>query len=170
MPDHTRVGDLDIDQDLRFQKREWAFERISWVGMALFILAALLGLLGRGPMSDQIVTSPDGTLTVEYERFLNHRAATTLTVRVSSDVTVGGTFRLAVNLDYLRGVEIRQITPTPDHTETAEDRHLFVFRAAEPGRPTVVVFHLEPEGPVTLHGQISVPGGPPAAFDQVVYP
>jgi hypothetical protein len=170
MPEVRRVGDLEIDQDLRFQRREWAFERVAWVGMALLVLAALLGLLGRGPMSRQTAASPDGAVTVEYERFLNHRAATTVTVRVSGEVTVGGTFRLAINQDYLRGVQIDQITPTPDHTEAGEDRHLFVFRAADPGRPTAVVFHLEPEGPASLHGAVSVPGGPPAAFDQVVYP
>ena len=65
MPDNTRVGDLEIDQDLRFQKREWAFERASWVVMALVVLAGLLGLLGRGPMSDQTAVSGDGLVTVE---------------------------------------------------------------------------------------------------------
>lgn len=170
MPDTTRVGDLEIDHDLRFQKREWAFERVAWVAMALLVLAGLLGLLGRGPMSNQTAASPDGTVTVEYERFLNHRASTTITVRVSGDVTVGRTFRLAINQDFLQGIQIIQITPTPDSTEAGEGRHLFVFNAADPGRATVVVIHLEPEGPTTLHGRISVPGGPPAAFAQVVYP
>jgi hypothetical protein len=170
MADTTRVGDLEIDQDLRFQKREWAFERVSWVVMALFVLAGLLGLLGRGPMSHQTAVSGDGLVTVEYDRFLNHRAATQMTVSVPGNVTVGGTFRLVINQKYLQGVQIVQITPTPDTTEAGEGRQVFVFRAADPGRGTAVVFHLEPEGPTTLNCEISVPGGPPAAFAQVVYP
>lgn len=170
MPDVTRVGDLDIDEDLRFQRREWAFERVSWAAMALLILAALLGLFGRGPMSDHTVASPDGAVAIEYERFLNQRSTTTLTVRVSGDVTAAGTFRLAINSDYLEGVEVKQITPAPVVVEAGEGRHLFVFRAADPGRPTAVVFHLEPGGMATLHGRVSVAGGPAAAFDQLVYP
>jgi hypothetical protein len=170
MPDDTRVGDLEIDQDLRFQKREWAFERVSWVVMILFVLAGLLGLLGRGPMSHRTAASPDGMVTVEYERFVNHRAATRLTVRVPGEVTVGGTFRLVINQDYLQGVQVQQITPTPDSTEAGEGRQVFAFRAADPGRPTTVVIHLEAEGPATLNGRISIPGGPPAEFAQVVYP
>lgn len=170
MPNAPPVGDFELDDDLRFQRREWAFERVSWVGMAVLILAALLGLLGRGPMSEQSVMSPDGTVTVEYERFLNHRASTTLTVRVTGNVTVGGTFRLVVNADYLEGVQVKQIMPTPELVESGEGRTLFVFRAADPGRPTAVVFHLEPEGPGTLRGRVSVLGGPAAAFDQLVYP
>jgi hypothetical protein len=170
MADTTRVGDLEIDQDLRFQKREWAFERVSWVVMALFVLAGLLGLLGRGPMSYQTAASPDGTVSVEYERFVNHRAGAQMTVRVPGDVTAGGTFRLVINQDYLRGVQVQQITPTPDTTEAGEGRQVFVFRAADPGRPTAVVFYLEAEGPATLTGRISIPGGPPAEFTQVVYP
>lgn len=170
MPEVRRVGDLEIDQDLRFQKREWVFERIAWAVMALIVLAALLGLFGRGPMSHQTAASPDGAVTVEYDRFLNHKAGTTLRVRVSGDVTVPGTFRLSINPAYLHGVQIHQIAPAPDFVEAGEDRHLFVFRAADPGRPTTIVFHLEPDGPASLHGAVSVPGGPPAAFDQLVYP
>ena len=38
-----RVGDLEIEQNLAQRRREWTIQRIGWVMMALFALAALLG-------------------------------------------------------------------------------------------------------------------------------
>jgi hypothetical protein len=44
-----RHGDLEIQEDLPFQRREWLVERVAWGVMALLIVAALLGLFGTGP-------------------------------------------------------------------------------------------------------------------------
>ncbi len=38
-------------EDLTYQVRSWRIERAGQVLMGLFILAALLGLLGGGPLS-----------------------------------------------------------------------------------------------------------------------
>ena len=43
-----RAGDLEIVEDLSFQRREWRVQRGGWVVMAVLILLALLGLTGRG--------------------------------------------------------------------------------------------------------------------------
>ena len=39
-----RVGDPEIKQNLRFQRRMWALERIGWAVMALVVLVGLVGL------------------------------------------------------------------------------------------------------------------------------
>ena len=38
-----RVGDLEIHQDLPFQRRSWTVQRVGWAIMALVVLAGLLG-------------------------------------------------------------------------------------------------------------------------------
>jgi hypothetical protein len=48
MPDVHRVGDLELEQDVQYQQRSWAFERIGWIAMSLIAIAALLGLTGSG--------------------------------------------------------------------------------------------------------------------------
>lgn len=169
MPDLPRVGDLDIDQDLRFQRREWRFERAAWAAMFLLVVAALLGLLGAGPLSDRTVSSDDGRLAVEHERFLNLHTDTTLTVRVAGDLTSDGTFRLAVDNDYLAGVEVTGITPEPERQEAADDRTAFVFRVADPGRPARVTIRLQPIRPGSARAEVAV-GGSAATFPQTVYP
>jgi hypothetical protein len=43
-----RVNDLEVEQDLDFQQRMWAFERAGWIVMLLVISAALAGFFHHG--------------------------------------------------------------------------------------------------------------------------
>lgn len=169
MPDLRRVGDLEIDDDPRFQKWEWRLERVAWAGMAAFVLAALLGLLGEGPVSRRTADSPDGRLHVEYDRFLNHGSTTTLTVTVSGEVTAGGRVRLAVGRAYLDRNRVVRVTPEPAWSAAGADRAEFEFPAADPGRPAVITFHLDPQGAGGRRAELAA-GGSAVAFDQFVYP
>ena len=165
-----RRGDLQIHEDPAYQRREWVFERVGWAVMALLVLAALLGLLGPGPLSSTSVSDGGGASRVEYDRFLHHHAPTTLHGQVAGDAARAGELRLWVDLEYLAAVEVQQITPRPDHVEAGSDRHLFVFRVAEPDRPTRVTFRLEPDRIGWLAGRMGVGDGAPARFRQLVYP
>ncbi len=44
-------GDLELAQDLDFERHTWTVERIGWLAMAAVGLAALAGWLGPGPLS-----------------------------------------------------------------------------------------------------------------------
>ena len=77
-----RVGDLEINEDLRFQRRMWAVQRVGWIVTALVVLAALaalLGLLGPGLLSTSAKAGSGGaSLSVEeYEQVLRYRKPTT---------------------------------------------------------------------------------------------
>jgi hypothetical protein len=83
MAEVQRAGDLELNQDLRFQRRMWAVQRIGWAVMALVVLAGLLGLFGPGPLSSATAGKEEGPLLVEgYERFVRFRIPTTLQVRL----------------------------------------------------------------------------------------
>jgi hypothetical protein len=43
-----RAGNLEINQDLRFQRRMWAVQRIGWAVMALIVLVGLVGVVRDG--------------------------------------------------------------------------------------------------------------------------
>jgi hypothetical protein len=45
-----RVGDLEVDQNLEFEKVFWRAQRIGWGVVALVVLAALLGVFGNGSL------------------------------------------------------------------------------------------------------------------------
>ena len=60
------LGDLEVGQDLDFQRREWAVQRVGWGAMALVILAALLGLFGSsGPLSRAATNAADDLVRLE---------------------------------------------------------------------------------------------------------
>jgi hypothetical protein len=169
MSDVPRVGDLEVHQDLDYQRREWLFERVGWAVMALVVLAALLGLLGRsGPLSRTTAGVP-GAFDVRYDRYLRIRSPTTLVVTLSAEATRGDEVGLWISRHYLAGVEIQSVTPEPRRVEAGEERHTFVFPVAERGRPTTVFFHLQAEEPGRLEGELGAAGGS-LSFAQLVYP
>ncbi len=64
-----RHGDLEIPEDLPFQRREWVAERIAWTVMALVVGAAVLGLFGSGWLSRSIAGDQGAPVWLEYERY-----------------------------------------------------------------------------------------------------
>jgi hypothetical protein len=170
MPNLPRVGDLEIEHDMDFQRREWKIQRAGWAFMVLVIIAALLGLLGHGPLSRTSASDPDGVLTVEYERFVHYHKPLTLRFHISGTATNKDDLRLWVDRSYLDALDIHSITPEPERVEAGVDRHLFVFRVLDRDRPTGIVFHGEMDRVGSVQGAAGVADREPARFRQFVYP
>ena len=47
-PEVHRVGDLELDEHIGFQRRSWRVQRIGQIVVVLVVLAALAGLFGGG--------------------------------------------------------------------------------------------------------------------------
>jgi hypothetical protein len=112
-----RVGDLEIEQNLAQQRREWTIQRIGWVVMVLLALAALLGLFGGGPFSEGTAGDRDGPLWVEYPRFARLQAPAELRLHVGSEAVPGNEARVWLDRDFIENVQIQHITPEPDRVE-----------------------------------------------------
>lgn len=100
-----------LDIDPRFQRREWRLERIGWVLLGLFLVAALAGAAGSGWLSWATTSSSSGTLALDYER-ISHRqsdAFATLTVAAprAAKVTV------EISGDWVEATDLRSISPEP---------------------------------------------------------
>jgi hypothetical protein len=165
------VPGLDLDQDLAFQERSWRVERIVGWGMVVLVVAALLGLLGAGPLSRAEVTSD--ALQLQYPRFSRVQSSETLKVRIGADAVRDRETRLWVDRRYLDDSRIESILPPPVRVEAAPDRLVLAFAVAEPGRPLEVTLTLQPERIGVLRGALgleSAAAGPGLAFRQVVYP
>jgi hypothetical protein len=169
MPNIPRVGDLEIGQDLQFQRWEWIFQRVGWVVLVAIILAALAGLLGHGPLSRTQTADPDNKLTIEYNRFLQYHDPSTLTIRVNEGAS-GPELRLSFGRDYVEQLDIQAVVPPPVRVEAGADRAVYVFRVAEAGRPLMVTAHFEANRMGPLRGEIGIDEQEPARFRQFVYP
>jgi hypothetical protein len=58
---------MEINADLEFQRRVWAAQRIGWIAIGAFVIAALVGVFGQGPLSS--AAAGGNALRIEYERF-----------------------------------------------------------------------------------------------------
>ena len=159
--------ELDIDQDLEFQRRDWTFERIGWLAMLLVIVAALVGFLGDGPVSRAQARASDQSIRVEYGRFARRGAMTELTVVVRRDSS-SNAVTLWVSDTFLRGVHVKGIEPDPVRQLSAGDRTLFdIVVAADSARLT---FAFTPRETGARRVELGLMGREPLALTQFVFP
>jgi hypothetical protein len=165
-----RVGDLEIQQDIDFQQREWRIQRVAWIVMFCILVAAVVGLFGHGPTASATRTDAGGRLQIDYDRFDRIHAPTRFRIRLGAGTAVNGEVRLWVARTYLDRVDVRSIVPEPESTEAGADRVIFVFGTDDPDRPAVVTFHFEHDRIGLARGEVGLIDGPTIAFRQVVYP
>jgi hypothetical protein len=166
----TREEPPDFGQDLDFQRREWAAQRVGWIVLALLIVAALAGLLGDGPLSRTQAASHDGALRLQFDRFARVGATTMLRLRFRPAHNGDGNHRIWLQGGYQEATRIREVSPTPDHVEDDRGRVVYVFRAFQPERSTEVAFYVQPRNPGLQSGRIGVVDGASVAFRQFIYP
>lgn len=131
-PPPLRDDGLQLTEDRSFDNWFWTLQRISWVGFALLLLAALAGFSGSGGhFSKQ--TLEIGDATVVLPRVSRWQASDSLhfTVRGGStvEVVLGPTFR-----DHF---VIEQIQPQPDHSEATASGLRLRFSLAGDGSSSI---------------------------------
>jgi len=164
----SRVGDLEIEQDLEHEETAWRVRSIGWILMFLLWLAGLAGFFGSGVLSWKTASAPG--LHLEYDRFLRSTAPQKLTLRLDSSLTTHSKIRLWIDRRYLESQQIESIVPEPESVEGGADRMVFVLAPAEPGKPTAVTIHLQTQRAGSLQGRIGVEPGSSLRFHQFVYP
>ncbi|HEV2106871.1 MAG TPA: hypothetical protein VGR16_01265 [Thermomicrobiales bacterium] len=165
-----RVGDLEIDEDLAFTRREWTIQRVGWGVMLLIVVAALLGLFGTGPLSDATAGGAEEGLRINYSRFIRHDGESTLELQVDPGQVENGEVEVWIANGYLDAVQVQQIMPVPAEVRAAGDGKIFVFAVADPLGPVSATFLLSPQGIGRLAGVAAAGDGPRVAFMQLIYP
>jgi hypothetical protein len=97
-------------EDLVLQCREWRAERVGWVVLAFLVLAALLGVFARGPLSETTAASSDGNLNIAYERFAHKTARTEFDVRLAHAPQDA---RIRLSPSFLQTYDIEVLYPVP---------------------------------------------------------
>lgn len=168
--DLKRIGDIDINQDLDFQRKCWTVQRIGWIVMALLVLTALLGVFGHGPFSHTFVQDPSIPLAVEYERFGRYQSPLALHLHLGPGASGDGQIRLWLSQDFLRAVQIQNFMPKPDGAEISPTGTIYLFRLAQPGQGGDVIVHFEAQTIGALSGKIGLSDARSIAFTQWIYP
>lgn len=159
-----------MEHDLRVQQITWRVQRISWFGMVLVLVAALLGLFGSGPLSRSFAVDPGSPLRLEYERFGRQQRATMLRLHLGSDLTQGSRALVWLDRSYVESVEVREISPPPLDSMAGIGRIHYTFAITEPGRPTAITFEVRPQTIGSLSGQAGLDNESLIRFQQWIYP
>ena len=155
-------NDLEIDQDLDFQRREWRYQRVGIGVLFAFVLAAALGVTGMGgPLSKGSVRDQDGHLIAEYERFVRRHARSQVRLMIEN---TSGEVRIAINTSYLNQVAWRSIVPPPEAVVAEGNRRILLFRSASP--QLLIQAEIEPQVAGSVHAEISAADGPAIRFHQ----
>ena len=149
---------------------KWRAQRIGWVVWSLLLVAAGLGLIGPGWLSDREAKSLDGTLTVGYERFLHYHHPSQLDVSCRGTQLDGEVFRVSVDRSLLDRMQILRIEPEPEHRRLTTEGVTYAFRRDAQADLAKVVFHVEYEQYGGVEGEIALAGADPVTVKQFVYP
>jgi|SRR5688572_7249323 len=163
-----RIDDFEIDEDIRHSEREWRIERAGWIVMALVTVAAILGLLGNGPLSARSARDAAGILTVHYDRFERAHAKSELRFEIGAPAASRGPLQVWIDRRYLDGIRLVSMDPEPERFEVSSDRVIYTYSAA--GSPVSINIDCEFEECGSHLGRAGIPGGPEVAWNQFAYP
>jgi hypothetical protein len=120
------MDSIEVGSDIDFEKR-WRHLQITiWSLLILFVVAGLLGVFGRGPLSKTRVAN--ATVGAEYERFARFKTPASLTLVIPESSRLPEVFSVTVDTHLLEGIRAEQTTPTPIATHTSARGASFEFR------------------------------------------
>jgi hypothetical protein len=160
--------DLDVEQDDKFQKREWRVEKLGTVLLVLFILAGLLGFLGHGPFSQTTVESEAGTVQVDYQRIIHHLTDEDLSFQISGDAVQNDKVTLVLTGPWTSEVDITGISPQPSTQYAVPGGVALEFEVLRPGDLEINLSYRS-NGFWLLDAQATV-GDDSVGFPQLVLP
>ena len=158
-----RIGDLELDQDLVFEQRQWTAQRIGWCLMLAAMVLGLLGLFGTGPLSSATAGGADDGVTVQYERFVRRGAKASMKLNLHNDPP--GFIQFWVSAPYLEKVMVDGVEPVPQTVTVERDRHVYTIRAGSPD--VTVTVEMEHQTFGRLEGEAGIVGGPSVRFQHL---
>lgn len=161
-------NDFQVEQDLRFQYREWRGERIGWVIIALLIGAALGGFFGHHPLARVTGQSSDGRLSVLYDRYARYEANAELIVTLEPDADGAQIVRLWFDPHYLDSLKVLAVSPVPLRGEAREGGRAFVFQT-DGGRFTATL-SVQFDTIGLVHGSVWADEGKSLSVTHMVWP
>jgi len=162
-PDRIEEYRRLVGEDPAFQRRVWTVQRWGWVAIGGFVLLALAGGLGDGPLASAEAASADGTLRVRHDAVVRQDNATRWRISLPP-----GEAAVSIASDDLDRFAVLAIEPTP--LSQARSGGVLTMRFSAPPRgATVAVIAIEPDQPGVLAVAVTA-GAAEARFRLLVLP
>jgi|SRR3954468_12394371 len=147
--------EIAVGEDLEFQRKWWAFEKLVWTFFALILLLTVLGVFGRGWLAKTQNRSSDGNLTLKYDRIQRTGTPSDLTVIFGPDAIRDGHIRLYLGESLIDPLGAQRISPQPQTSTLGNGGITYTFPAD--GHPASVVISLQPSGPGSFAFRAALP-------------
>lgn len=142
-----QANDLEIKVDDHFDKLNHRFERIAWALMAVFLIAAGLGLFGQ---SSYAWTKLEfGNSVLRYSKFVRLEASTQFIYEIQNAAELE---TIWVSHDLLSHYKFESVTPTPVESISKDGGIEFQFKTR--GGSFQAVFSVIPNEAGRLSGQL----------------
>jgi hypothetical protein len=161
-------NEIEVGENLDFQRKWWRFENVVWVFFTLIIVLDLAGVFGRGPVAKAERRSADGTIDVKYERIERTDSPSILTINFGPSAIQNGKIVLYVSESLVKGLGTQRVVPAPIETRIGNGGLTYTFPAS--GLPASVDLALEPAGPGLYDFTIGVVGAAPIHAKVFVVP
>ncbi|HEX6571721.1 MAG TPA: hypothetical protein VF055_06830 [Steroidobacteraceae bacterium] len=162
------ASNLQVNEDMRFQERDWLGQRVGWFALASLLLAGCLGLMGSGPLS-QAERSDGRGFTIEYERFVRHGAQTSVVLRAASDALPAEQARITVTRQFLAANDLQRSVPEPSETR-ARGAEVELVYSTQSRKALQVRWIIEPDELGRHTTILRLNDGPPLEIVQFTYP
>ena len=149
-------NDLAVGADLAFQQRWWKFEKTVWWIFAAIVLLDVLGCFGRGPVAKARMTTPDGSMNVEFERIERLGTPSLMTIKFGRPAIRDGKIELLVSESLVAELGNQRVVPQPAESKLGEGKILYTFPAS--AVPATVQFGLQPARAGVADLSLQVPG------------
>lgn len=122
--DEQRSRDYPVKEDMPWQRLEWRIQRVGYALLVLIVIAGACGAFSKGFLSDQQVSSSDGRMQVDYERF--GRLDSNMDMNLHLHQLKGDYYQITMSGEQLDELQIQTLQPQPD--EAWSDAHTLILR------------------------------------------
>jgi len=147
---------------------EWLMQRIGTALLFLIVIAGACGIFSKGFLSDRIISSRDGSVTVEYERFGRILSSTDMKIQIKG--TSSDSFTVKIGRGGVDKLQIQSLHPQPLRAETRGNDLLLTFSASEISPWHTLWIGMEPKGSGSNTISVQVDDHLPVEFNQFIYP
>ncbi|MCT4701086.1 hypothetical protein MUA02_03595 [Enterobacteriaceae bacterium H20N1] len=167
VPDEYAGRTYPVEEDMRWQLKEWSLEKWGARCLMALVALALMGAFSDGWLSQTTTANPDGTLSVEHQRIMRAMSDENFTLRVKLDT--GQPTVLTLGQDFMDNFEIQNLHPQPFITHTSLHEMVLTW-PANSGKEQALWLTVQPQSAGHFTSTIRLKGAEPVTLSQWVLP
>ncbi|MEL4015648.1 hypothetical protein [Dryocola clanedunensis] len=156
-----------VEEDMRWQVKEWKLEKWGGICLMLLVVLSLLGVFSDGWLSQTTSSNPAGTLLVEHQRVMRAQSDESFTLRVKS--ATGQPTVLTLGQDFMDNFQIQTLQPQPMITHASQHEMVLTWPANE-GKEQALWLTAQPQSAGHFTSTFRLKGAEPVTISQWVLP